>query len=66
MVINYLKFDYYVLVERMDYLKLLIVIIFGVLRICRVNLLEMLVGSFGYIFYVLSKFFFWYIVLFLK
>lgn len=63
MVINYLKFDYYVLVERMDYLKLLIVIIFGVLRICRVNLLEMVdmnfnLGSFGYIFYVLSKFFF--------
>lgn len=48
MVINYLKFDYYVLVERMDYLKLLIVIIFGVLRICRVNLLEMVDMNFGW------------------
>lgn len=48
MVINYLKFDYYVLVERMDYLKLLIVIIFGVLRICRVNLLEMVDMNFNW------------------
>lgn len=48
MVINYLKFDYYVLVERMDYLKLLIVIIFGVLCICRVNLLEMVDMNFSW------------------
>lgn len=39
MVINYPKFDYHASAERMDHS--LIVITFGALRTCRVNLLEM-------------------------
>lgn len=41
MVINYPKFDYHASAERMDHSKLLIVITFGALRTCRVNLLKM-------------------------
>lgn len=63
MVINYPKFDYHASAERMDHSKLLIVITFGALRTCRVNLLEMVdmnsnSGSLGHIPHALSKLFF--------